>query len=156
LATYNALCARVGAAFADISAEVNSAGASLRSAGRSDLFNCVASLQQHEKEQLRLEATLQVLRKEHAAGKWSWQRRVDVASVAAADLRPAWARSCRVHIAAEQPAEVAEAPGCSCGVGEPTEEEYRAAVAEATQALQRTIVALNDAVDELREAAAEQ
>ena len=56
---YTALCARVAASFADISREVNDAGASLREAGRSDLFDAVRTLQQHEKEQLRLEATLQ-------------------------------------------------------------------------------------------------
>ncbi len=54
LGAYNALCARVAAAFANISAEVNAAGASLREAGRSDLFDAVRTLQQHEKEQLRL------------------------------------------------------------------------------------------------------
>ena len=82
LATYNAVCARVASAFADISGEVNAAGASLRAAGRSDLFESVAALQAQEKEQLRLEATLQVLRKEHAKRAWSWQRRVDARTVA--------------------------------------------------------------------------
>ena len=157
LAAYNVLCARVATAFTDISAEVNAAGASLRAAGRRDLFDCVATLQQHEKEQLRLEATLQVLRKEHAAGKWSWQRPVDASAVAPADLRPSWASNCRAHIttppSAAGPAE--DQPGCSCGVGEPSEEEYRAALGEATQALQSTVVALNDTLDELREAAAD-
>jgi hypothetical protein len=157
LSAYNALCVRVGAAFADVSAEVNAAGAALRTTGRTDLFECVASLQQHEKEQLRLEVTLQVLKKEHAAGKWSWQRRVDVAATAAGDLRPSWASTCRAHAAPAAQPTAADEPvaGCSCGLGEPSEDEYRAAVSEATRALQTTVVALNDAVDELREAADE-
>ena len=153
LATYNAVCARVASAFADISGEVNAAGASLRAAGRSDLFESVAALQAQEKEQLRLEATLQVLRKEHAKRAWSWQRRVDAAALAASELRPAWARNCRVHVAEAEEAE--EAAGCSCGVGEPSEEEYGAAVGEATRALQAAVVQINDLLDELREARAE-
>ena len=54
IATYNASCAQVAAAFAEISKEVNELGASLRNAGRADLFEAVRSLQLHEKEQLRL------------------------------------------------------------------------------------------------------
>ena len=54
MVTYNASCAQVAAAFAEISKEVNELGASLRNAGRADLFEAVRSLQLHEKEQLRL------------------------------------------------------------------------------------------------------
>lgn len=160
---YTALCARVAASFADISREVNDAGASLREAGRSDLFDAVRTLQQHEKEQLRLEATLQVLRKEHAAGRWSWQRQlqaVSLAGVAPRDVRPSWAANCRVHDA-QQPSllELAgdEPPvGCDCGVGEPTEEEYQGAVREATQARQGAVTGINEVLDELRQARGEE
>jgi hypothetical protein len=51
---YNAVCTRVAGAFKDISAEVNAVGASLRAAGREDLCEAVRTLQQQEKEQLRL------------------------------------------------------------------------------------------------------
>ena len=54
MGAYNAACGQVAAAFADISREVNELGTSLRNAGRADLFEAVRSLQQHEKEQLRL------------------------------------------------------------------------------------------------------
>jgi hypothetical protein len=54
MGAYNTSCAQVAAAFAEISKEVNELGTSLRNAGRADLFEAVRSLQQHEKEQLRL------------------------------------------------------------------------------------------------------
>ena len=47
------------------------------------------------------------------------------------------------------------AGGCQCAGGEPTEEEYNGAYAEATQALQAAMVAVNDALGELQEAAHE-
>ena len=157
---YTALCARVAASFADISREVNDAGASLREAGRSDLFDAVRTLQQHEKEQLRLEATLQVLRKEHAAGRWSWQQQaVSLEGVAPRDVRPSWAANCRVHVAQQPGLELAgdEPPaGCGCGVGEPTEEEYQGAVREATQARQGAVTGINEVLDELRQARGEE
>ena len=54
MGAYNSACAQVAAAFSEISKEVNELGTSLRNAGRADLFEAVRSLQQHEKEQLRL------------------------------------------------------------------------------------------------------
>lgn len=154
LPAYNAACKDVGAAFSVQSAEVNATGASLRSAGRADLFEAVRTLQGFEKEQLRLEATLQVLRKAHAEGKWSWQRvGVSLEGVAPRDVRPDWARGagCR-----EQTAGAAEdAPGCQCCGPEPTEAEYTNALAEATQALQAAVTNINDTLAELREAAAD-
>jgi hypothetical protein len=112
------------------------------------------------------EATLQVLRKEHAAQKWSWQRAgADAAGerslegVAPRDVRPSWATNCRAHVATADGAsgdEEGSAPppaGCQCGGAEPTEEEYNGAVAEATQALQAAVMGVNEALEELREAA---
>ncbi len=77
--------------------------------------------------------------------------------VAPRDVRPAWATNCRVHTAADSAAggggsDAAQAAGCGCGAGEPTEEEYGAAVSEATQALQAAVTSINDVLDELREA----
>ena len=185
MAAYNAACVQVAQAFTEISAEVNAAGVSLRSAGRTDLFDAVRTLQQHATEQLRLvrvprqrtrdaapltsllcaqEATLQVLRKEHAAQKWSWQRGGDAPApnslegVAPRDVRPAWATNCRAHPSDASAADDgggAALTGCQCAGAEPTEEEYAGAVAEATQALQAAVTGINDALDELREAAAD-
>jgi hypothetical protein len=110
------------------------------------------------------EATLQVLRKEHAAQKWSWQRpdgaaAASIEGVAPRDVRPAWASNCRAHVggATDGGAPDGEpvAAGCQCAGGEPTEEEFNGALAEATQALQAAVVAVNDALGELREAAHE-
>jgi hypothetical protein len=111
-----------------------------------------------------------VLRKEHAAQKWSWQRAgADAAGerslegVAPRDVRPSWATNCRAHVAAadgaagsEEGGAAGDAPppaGCQCGGAEPTEEEYNGAVAEATQALQAAVTGVNEALEELREAA---
>ena len=153
LAAYNTACQEVGAAFSALSAEVNATGASLRSAGRADLFEVVRTLQGFEKEQLRLEATLQVLRKAHAEQKWSWQRvGVSLEGVAARDVRPDWARGagCREQVAGTQ-----DASGCQCCGPEPTEAEYSNALAEATQGLQSAVTSINDTLAELREAAAD-
>ena len=157
MAAYSTRCAQVAAALNDVSGEVNAAGASLRSAGREDLSDTAATLQQHEKEHLRLVATLQVLRKEHAAGRWSWQQaEVSLEGVDPSAIRPAWAndRSCRVHVDGDGGGQAAA--GCQCGAAEPTREEYEAAVREATQALQRTMLAIDDVLGELREAALEE
>jgi hypothetical protein len=104
-----------------------------------------------------------VLRKEHAAQKWSWQRGesapapVSLEGVAPRDVRPAWAtNSCRAHDASAATGAGSEEPlaaGCQCGGAEPTEEEYAGAVAEATRALQAAVTGVNDALEELREAA---
>ena len=108
------------------------------------------------------EATLQVLRKEHAAQKWSWQRAdtagaaVSLEGVAARDVRPAWASNCRAHVPdGGAPSSEPVAGGCQCAGGEPTEEDYHGAYAEATQALQAAVVAVNDVLSELQEAAHE-
>lgn len=153
MSVYSARCAEVAAALNEVSQEVNTAAAELRAAGRQDLFEVAASLQQHEKEHLRLEATVQVLRKEHAAGRWSWQQAVTQEAVDPTDgtLRPPWAtnRTCRVHVDSDTGLSVPS--GCQCGAAEPTKEEYEAAHMEATQALQRVLQAINDACSELRE-----
>ena len=115
-----------------------------------------------------------MLRKEHAAGKWSWQLgdgaagERGLAGVAPQDVRPSWATNCRAHVpggapgggavgdgatAVDQAGASAPLAGCQCGVAEPTEAEYNAAVAEATQALQAAVTGINEALDELREAA---
>ena len=150
----------MAAALNDVSAEVNAAGASLRTVGREDLSDTAAALQQHEKEHLRLVATLQVLRKEHAAGRWSWQQaEVSLEGVDPSAVRPQWAidRSCRAHVDGQAGgAEAVASAGCQCGAAEPTREEYEGAVREATQALQRTMLAIDDVLGELREAASEE
>jgi ABC-type transporter Mla subunit MlaD len=160
MVAYSTRCAQVAAALNDVSQEVNAAGASLRSAGREDLSDTAATLQQHEKEHLRLVATLQVLRKEHAAGRWSWQQaEVSLEGMDPSAIRPAWAidRGCRVHVDGEAgDGGQAAAAGCQCGAAEPTREEYEAAVREATQALQRTMLAIDDVLGELREAVSDE
>ena len=153
LGAYNVLCSRVAAQLNEISTEVNSTAVALKAAGRQDLFDSIAALQTHEKETLRLEATLQVLRKEHAAGRWSWQRSESIEGIPAGELRPSWANACRAHVV--QGEELAPADGCSCNLAEPTEAEYASAVREATQAMQVTAVAINEVLSELAEAAAE-
>lgn len=77
--------------------------------------------------------------------------------VAPRDVRPAWASNCRAHVPEGGGAPESEpaAAGCQCAGGEPSEEDYTGAVAEATQALQAAVVAVNDALAELREAAHE-
>ena len=102
-----------------------------------------------------------MLRKEHAAQKWSWQRAdaagaVSLEGVAPRDVRPAWASNCRAHVPdSGAPDGEPVAGGCQCAGGEPTEEDYNGALAEATQALQAAVVAVNDVLGELREAAHE-
>ncbi len=106
-----------------------------------------------------------------AAQKWSWQRGAGAASlegVAPRDVRPAWANACRAHTAdatadengddaadADETADAAApaASGCQCLGAEPTEDEYAGALAEATQALQAAVTGVNEALEELREAA---
>ena len=151
LPSYSTRCSEVAAALNAVSDVVNTTAAELQALGEHDLFEAAATLQQHEKEHLRLEATLQVLRKEHAAGRWSWQLAAIAETADPASLRPPWAinRNCRVHEAGDTNA-VASAGGCQCGAAEPTEEEYQAAVQECTQALQRVISGIHDACAELR------
>lgn len=128
---------------------MNAAGAALRAASREDLCDAVRSLQAAEKQQLQFEATLQVLRKEAAAGRWSWQvQGGSLEGVAPADVRPAWAATCRQH-------EGAASGGCGCGVAEPDEAEYNNAVGEATRALEAAVQAIHEAMDELHSAVEE-
>ena len=94
--------------------------------------------------------TLQVLRKSHAAGTWSWQTGDD-----------------RTLLRADAPAEHSTAQhaehdhdhghehtdagehDCQCAP-EPSQAEYEGAVAEATQNLQGAVDAINELLDEVK------
>ena len=136
---FQAACEEATRAFAAASEEVRGFEARLleeEGAEGAVLAKLVRRLQEHEKANLELTVTLQVLRKSHAAGSWRWQRLARGEAVAEAGV-------------------TAES-GCGCvpAPPEPTEEEYSNAVAEATQALEEQVGAINDTLDELREAVA--
>ena len=103
---------------------------------------------------------MQVLRKEAAAGRWSWQQLpapADGAAGAAAGsdgpLSPPWANNGRDGGACG-PAHALS--GCRCGVAEPSEEEYTGALAEAKQGIQAAVTAIHEVLDELRQALADE
>lgn len=196
-----------------------------RAAGHGAIGDSIRTLQLQEKEQLRLvrlhwpppvascvcvlplplvdafvclqEATLQVLRKEHARGAWPWQRGEVPAQVRFAggaqwpqQIHPSVSSACCANVMlyllfqaleADEGVEgngsngdgplrapwatagacrgAAEHAGNSCGCGkaptEPTEEEYTGAVSEVRVAQQATVTAINDILDELRQAVAD-
>lgn len=163
-AAYGRVVAAVGVSFSAESGTVNGAGAALRAAGRPDLCAAVEALQRGEKAQLQFEATLQVLRKERAAGRWSWQQPAplpgDHPAAAAAGgepaatsgpLRPPWATG---GGGCAQPQHgAAGGAGCGCAPAEPTQAEFEGAFGEATRALEAAVREINAALDELRAAA---
>ena len=136
---FQAVCEEATRAFAAASEEIRGLEARLleeEGAEGAVLAKLVRRLQEHEKANLELTVTLQVLRKSHAAGSWRWQRLARGEAVAEAGV-------------------TAES-GCGCAPAppEPTEEEYSNAIAEATQALEEHVETINEALDELREAVA--
>ena len=136
---FQAVCEEATRAFALASEEIRVLERLLGEEGGAEgavLAKLVRRLQEHEKANLELTVTLQVLRKSHAAGSWRWQRLARGEAVAEAS-------------------DTAES-GCGCAPAppEPTEEEYSNAIAEATQALEEHVETINEVLDELREAVA--
>ena len=145
---FQAACEEATAAFAAASEQIRGFEAKLKEEGGQEgevLAGLVRRLQEHEKANLELTVTLQVLRKSHAAGRWTWQS--PSASGGGGEAGGGWG----VSGGGGGPVD-----GGGCGPREhappePTEEEYSNAVAEATQALEEHVGAINEALAELRE-----
>ena len=116
----------------------------------------VRIVQQNERVRLEMTCALQVLKRAAARRAWAWQREDaktegGIAETSETTLLPTWARS-ESHAGG---GEEGCAVGCACAkerdaAPEPTEDEYRNAVGEATQTLERAFGEINDALEELR------
>ena len=116
----------------------------------------VRIVQQNERVRLEMTCALQVLKRAAARRTWAWQREDaktegGIAETSETTLLPTWARS-ESHAGG---GEEGCAVGCACArerdaAPEPTEDEYRNAVGEATQTLERAFGEINDALEELR------
>mmetsp|Transcript_24247 Transcript_24247/g.79026 ORF Transcript_24247/g.79026 Transcript_24247/m.79026 type:complete len:181 (+) Transcript_24247:53-595(+) len=137
-AEYAAACSRITAAFQEASTRAREVERVLRDE-RVDLAELVRRVQVGEKEKLEMTAVLQVLRKEHAQGLWSWQEEADdrATPLTVEQLQQQWGLG---------------TGRCACvgQTAEPTRVEYEGALQEATQALQRAVDEINDALDEFR------
>lgn len=111
-------------------------------AGTGALAGLLRSLQDLERDKLRLTMNLYSLKTPLLLEAFSWQRDEGQADPLSG-----------------------HEPGCGCGAGgghggdggaahEPSRAEHEAAMQELTRALQHNIVSINDVVDELRELAA--
>jgi len=131
--------------------------------GRPDLAALLRAVQEGEREKLRLTLALQALRQAHAAGNFSWQQE---GAEAADAFEPPPAPAAHDHAHGEHAhgdgAAAANGHAGCCGHGdhpppppEPTQAEWEAAVREATRGLDAAIAAINEALEELRYAAAE-
>ena len=110
---------------------------------------------------------MQVLRKEAAKGRWSWQQPGGSAGEerdmgpnaepkgdalqAGTPMQPSWANGGRCAAGTGH-----GGGGCGCGVAEPTEAEYTAALGEARCAMQDAVTGINESLDELRQALADE
>ncbi|KAI7843734.1 hypothetical protein COHA_002632 [Chlorella ohadii] len=126
--------------FQQLSRRVIAVEAALTEQGSTELAALLRTVQDNEREKLRLTLALHALKSAHAQRRFSWQHEEQ-----AAGLAPGVADLLQGHL---------------CGVGcmhgapadEPTQAEYAAAVRESYQLLQGAITAINDALEEVREA----
>ncbi len=141
-------CEEATAAFAAASEQIRGFEAKLKEEGGQEgevLAGLVRRLQEHEKANLELTVTLQVLRKSHAAGRWTWQSPPEAGSGGGGGGGVSGGGGGTRDGGGHGGCEHESAPP------EPTEEEYSNAVAEATQALEEHVGAINEALAELRE-----
>jgi hypothetical protein len=125
---------------------------------------CVpVQVQEGEREKLRLTLALQALRTPHAHGAFSWQRAGDAPTHEGGDGEdadlldpPAPPRSCGCgsHAHAGAPGHEDHGHGAAAPP-EPTKAEWAAAVREAQLDLDARVSDINDALEEVRYAAAE-
>jgi hypothetical protein len=173
---YASLLTELTSEFAALSSRAREIEARLTESGKPDQAALVRRVQEGERDKLRLELSLQRLRRPFAAGAFSWQRATAAGSAAAAG----GAREDDAGIGGPlDPAE--RARGCGCGGGgghahqqhdphdhgggggdggardqqqqeqqqaEPTEAEWRGAVDEAVRELDAAIGRINEAVEE--------
>lgn len=130
--------------FQELSGRVRAVEAALKAGGQGELAGLLRTVQEGEREKLRLTLALQALKAAHSQQRFSWQHE----EAAAAALAPGVADLLQGHL---------------CGVGcmheapsdEPTQAEYSAAVRETFQLLQGCITAINEALEEVQQAAAD-
>jgi len=141
--------------------KVNAVVEALTSLDRDDLALGVKGIQEQERLKLQMTATLHVLRKAQA----DKERRAD-ANDAIGELDPNSDTAHTHHggkqipcrglwchgMAPKHEQTFVHAGGCACGHPplEPTQEELRAAIAEATQNIQTAVCEINDLMEELR------
>ncbi|PRW57989.1 hypothetical protein C2E21_3468 [Chlorella sorokiniana] len=128
------------AEFQQLSQRVIGLEAALRQQGSADLAALLRTVQDNEREKLRLTLALHALKSAHAQRRFSWQHEEE-----AAGLAPGVADLLQGHLCGI---------GCAHGApaDEPTQAEYAAAVRESYQLMQGAITAINDALEEVREA----
>ncbi|PSC72968.1 hypothetical protein C2E20_3660 [Micractinium conductrix] len=141
---YRFQAGQLTAEFQQLSALVIGAEAALRGQGQADLADLLRTVQENEREKLRLTVALQALKAAHAQQRFSWQHE----EAASSSLAPGVSDLLQGHL---------------CGLGcmheapadEPTKAEYAAAVKETYQLLQASITAINEALEEVRQVAAD-
>ncbi|CAD7698297.1 unnamed protein product [Ostreobium quekettii] len=137
-------------AFSEISAAVIAIEATLRKESHAhDVADILRRVQEGERDKLRLTLSLQALKRVHAFRGFSWQRDNEGNEVD---------HECGVH-----GTDITERMGSLnlmgsvsvSGVGpggnsEPSEQEYKMAVGEATQHLEKAVIRINDELEEIR------
>ncbi|KAL4434050.1 hypothetical protein ABPG75_000491 [Micractinium tetrahymenae] len=140
---YRHTMAQLTGQFQELSQQVRAAEEGLQAAGQGELTALLRTVQENEREKLRLTLALHALKSAHAQQRFSWQH-----EEAAGSLPPGMADLLQGHL---------------CGIGclheapadEPTQAEYAAAVKETYQLLQGAVTAINEAIEEVQQAAAD-
>ena len=136
-------------AFSAISADVIAVERRLSEEyGASDIADIIRNVQEVERDKLRVTLSLQALRKVYEFRGFSWQRD-DYAAKSGHDCAghgDMTARMAFMNLAGT----ALGSSACRGAVGEPTEGEYKLAVAEAIQHLEKAINQINDSLEEIR------
>lgn len=140
---YRHVMAQLTGQFQELSRQVLAAEAGLRAAGQGELAGLLRTVQENEREKLRLTLALHALKSAHAQQRFSWQHEEASSSLPAGMADLLQGHLCGVGCLHEAPAD------------EPTQAEYAAAVRETYQLLQGAVTAINEALEEVRQAAAD-
>lgn len=140
---YRRTLAESTSSFQHSSSEVRAIISVLESSGEhGEVRSLLQDMQRKEQAKLKFTLILQALRASGSQGKFTWQQ---AASEADSELDD-------VQLVTEGAAQGAR--GCGCGASkaqlEPTEDEFNAAVKEATQELQTVVTDINGILEELQ------
>jgi hypothetical protein len=125
----------------------------LEQADRGEMAALLREVQQHEREKLRLSLAIQSLQQAHAFKTFSWQNEEEEEGD---PLEPPQPRTCGCSAGAHAPGQHHEHAHGPAAAPEPTEREFTLALREAQLALDEHVRSINERIEEVRYALAEE